>query len=76
MYWTDGGPNRIWRANLDGSGVEALVTSDLESPTAIALDLVNRKVYWAHSGLGTIKRANLDGSGIEEIVSGGTDPDD
>ena len=29
MYWTDSGTRKIQRANLDGSGVEDLVTSGL-----------------------------------------------
>lgn len=36
MYWTDEGTNKIQRANLDGSGVEDLVTA---IPRGIALDL-------------------------------------
>ncbi len=37
MYWTDSGTDTIERANLDGSGQEALVTSGLITPNAIAL---------------------------------------
>ena len=40
MYWTDWVRRKIQRANLDGSGVEDLVTSGLESPAALALDPV------------------------------------
>ena len=38
MYWTDAGTDKIQRANLDGSGVEDLVTG-LNNPYTIALEL-------------------------------------
>ena len=38
MYWTDIGQKKIQRANLDGTGVEDVLTSGFERPTAIALD--------------------------------------
>ena len=38
MYWTDRGSDKIQRANLDGSGVEDLVTG-IDRPYIIALDL-------------------------------------
>ena len=39
MYWTDWGTDTIRRANLDGSGVEDLVTTGLVDPWGIALYL-------------------------------------
>lgn len=54
---------KIFRVNLDGSGLEAIVTG-ITDPYAIALDLVNDKVYWTDD-LGNISRANLDGSSVE-----------
>ena len=73
MYWTDGGTEKIQRANLDGSGVEDLVTG-LSSPRGIALDLGAGKMYWTDSDTGKIQRANLDGSGVEDLVTGLSGP--
>ncbi len=71
MYWTDGGTanytGKIQRANLDGSGVQDLV-SGLDFPGDLVLDLNGGKMYW-HEGV-DIRRANLDGSGIQDLVSG------
>jgi hypothetical protein len=58
----------ILRANLDGSGLETLVT-DQASVDAIALDIAGGKMYWSVPGNGVIRRANLDGSGIEDLIT-------
>lgn len=75
MYWADAGTNKVHRANLDGSGIEELltVTDPILSPLSIALDLGGGKMYiglgdyeWQTDG--KIQRANLDGSGVEELI--------
>ena len=74
MYWTNNGiiPHSIWRANLDGSGVEAIVTSGLNTPSGIAVNSAEGKVYWTDAGFeDEIQRANLDGSGVEDLVTEG-----
>ncbi|MCG8608182.1 hypothetical protein MJD09_24755, partial [bacterium] len=74
MYWTDISANRIRRANMDGSEVEDLITSGLEGPYGLDLDLRSGKMYWTELTQSSgrtptrIRRANLDGSGIEEIT--------
>ncbi|MCY4594774.1 MAG: T9SS type A sorting domain-containing protein [Bryobacterales bacterium] len=77
MYWTDGGTTRhrskIQRANLDGSGVEVLVTG-LEPALAVgayglALDLDAGKMYWTAPRTSKIQRANLDGTQVEGLVT-------
>ncbi len=74
VYWTHGStPGTIRRANLDGSGMQLLV-SGLKLPRGMAVDAVNGKMYWvqappAGNALGLLKRANLDGSGIETIYA-------
>ena len=68
MYWTDFGTDKIQRSNLDGSGVEDLVTTGLDIPEGIALDISGGKMYWADWGTDKIQRSNLDGSGVEDVV--------
>ena len=76
MYWTDEGTDKIQRSNLDGSGVEDLVTTGLEAPESIALDVSGGKMYWTEQGTDKIQRSNLDGSGVEDLVTTGLDRPD
>jgi hypothetical protein len=73
MYFSDVPVNRvIKRANLDGSGVETILT--LSAPydfcRTLAIDLPNQKIYLSllsdsNSTWRAIARANLDGSNFE-----------
>ena len=58
--------NKIYRANLDGSGPEELFDGNAGD---IALDVSAGKMYW--TGSGGIRRANLDGSDVELVGEGG-----
>ncbi|MCY3737494.1 MAG: T9SS type A sorting domain-containing protein [Gemmatimonadaceae bacterium] len=71
IYWTDQDTRWIWRANLDGSDAEAIVTARLIRPVAIALDLARDQIYWTDAGSNRIQRANLDGSRVQTLVSVG-----
>ncbi|MEM1270286.1 MAG: starch-binding protein [Bacteroidota bacterium] len=69
LYWTNRSNGKIQRANLDGSGVEDVLTG-LSQPTGIALDPARGKLYWTARALNSkIQRANLDGTGIEDLVT-------
>ena len=61
---------KIQRSNLDGSGVEDLVTG-LEGSGGIALDVSGGKMYWTDLITEKIQRSNLDGSGVEDLVTTG-----
>ena len=71
LYWTDWGAGKIQRSNLDGSNVEDLVTTGLDYPDRIALDVSGGKMYWTDWGTEKIQRSNLDGSGVEDLVTTG-----
>ena len=74
IYWTDLGAGKVRRSNLDGSGVEDLVTG-LSRPLGIALDGAAGKMYWAAADLGKIQRSNIDGSDVEDVVTGLSEPE-
>ena len=72
MYWRDSAAGTIYRASLDGSNVEVLLTG-LEGPGVLALDVAGGQMYWTdwgETGVGTIYRASLDGSNVEAFLAG------
>ncbi|UCG15619.1 MAG: SUMF1/EgtB/PvdO family nonheme iron enzyme [Phycisphaerales bacterium] len=69
MYWTDMGTDKIQRSNLDGSGVNDVLSPVLHMPGGIALDPAGGKMYWTDWEKRKIQRANLDGLGIEDLVT-------
>ncbi|XP_070199995.1 low-density lipoprotein receptor-related protein 4-like isoform X2 [Littorina saxatilis] len=62
VYWTDTVMDKITRANLDGSELEAVVSDGLHTPDGLAIDSVGRKIYWTDDGHNRIEVSNLDGS--------------
>ena len=67
LYWTDPGTHKIYSANIDGSGLETVVTW-APNPRGIAVD--KGKIYWTDSRTRQIYRANLDGSQLEVLIAG------
>jgi hypothetical protein len=75
IYWTDKGDGAVWRANLDGSGKQSLI-SGLTIPVGLALDLAGAKIYYDdQSSGGSSYSANLDGSWPTTLVEGLSAPD-
>ena len=71
IYWTDKGTDKIQRANLDGTNIQDVVSTGLNSPEGIAIDVTGGKIYWTDAGSGKIQRANLNGANVQDIVSPG-----
>ena len=63
IYWLTF--DSIRRANLDGTGVETLVTG-MNGIRGLALG--GGMIYWTRVQ-GLIQRANLDGTGVEDVVT-------
>jgi sugar lactone lactonase YvrE len=73
IYWVDSGKDKIQCANLDGSGVTDLVTTSLNQPRGIAIDVANSKMYWTDGAGCKIKCASLDGTEVTTLISTGLD---
>ena len=74
IYWGETYPDDIIKkANLDGTGIENVVTTN--SIRSLAIDVTGGKIYWSDSGwdgstyLPYIARANLNGTGMETILT-------
>lgn len=73
IYWTNNpatGPAVIERANLDGSGREALNIPGLTYLTDITIDYISGKLLWVDLGAQKIMRANFDGSNPQTLRDG------
>jgi len=62
VYWTDVNNFVIRRANLDGSGVEDVITSGLVFPSAIVLHPPSGAMFWLDQVENQLLTAGLDGS--------------
>jgi DNA-binding beta-propeller fold protein YncE len=74
IYWMERAAppaGEVRRANLDGTGMETLVTGLGDQAFDVALDLGAGKMYWVERFPSSIRRANLDGSGIEDVTPAG-----
>uniref|UniRef100_A0AAQ4RSN1 EGF-like domain-containing protein n=1 Tax=Gasterosteus aculeatus aculeatus TaxID=481459 RepID=A0AAQ4RSN1_GASAC len=62
VFWSDVTLDRIMKANLNGSNVQEVVSTGLESPGGLAIDWIHDKLYWTDSGTSRIEVANLEGT--------------
>jgi len=81
LYWSEQGTPgaRIRRANLDGSGVEDIVTTTsapgFSTPKGLEVDVDGRVLYFVDGGLnGSILRAQLDGGSPVPVLLNLNDP--
>uniref|UniRef100_A0AAR2KHS0 EGF-like domain-containing protein n=1 Tax=Pygocentrus nattereri TaxID=42514 RepID=A0AAR2KHS0_PYGNA len=68
VFWSDVTLDRIMKANLNGSNVEEVVSTGLESPGGLAIDWIHDKLYWTDSGTSRIEVANLDGTHRKVLI--------
>ncbi len=68
LYWTE--PGAIRRVNTDGSQIQDLITSEVNDPDYLSLDLDAGKMFWVDGGFSSdrIKWANLDGSENQDLI--------
>ena len=70
VYWSDHTAHRIWRRNLDLTGL-TVVVDGAGYPVDIAVDPIEQYVYWTNRTAGRIQKAPLStGSPITDLVTG------
>ena len=67
IYWTDNSAGKIQRANLDGSGIEDVLTGI--TVHSLVVDQIGAKMYWTDPTGVRIRRSDLDGTSIEDLVT-------
>jgi hypothetical protein len=68
LYVVDQGtPPAVFRANLDGTEFETLITAGLDNPYGIALDVANDRLFLVDNGNDQVLRAELDGSNLADL---------
>ena len=72
IYYAGNYTDRIYRANLDGSGEVSLISGI--NPLGIAIDGTTSKLFWCDSSSGKIFSSGLDGSSVKSIVTGLNEP--
>jgi len=77
IYWTNGVPGTIGRANIDGTGAVQNLIEGGAQPHGVAVDAAH--IYWTNvlntnTSAGTIGRANLDGTGADQNFITGVNP--
>uniref|UniRef100_A0A6I8NV17 Very low-density lipoprotein receptor n=2 Tax=Ornithorhynchus anatinus TaxID=9258 RepID=A0A6I8NV17_ORNAN len=61
-YWSDWGePAKIEKAGMNGFDRRQLVTTDIQWPNGITLDLVKSRLYWLDSKLHMLSSVDLNG---------------
>jgi len=74
IYFVESGPDKIRRANLDGTAPQDLLT--ITGPHFLALDFGASTMYFTNDADGKIHRANFDGSGVIDLITGLNEPGD
>jgi len=71
IYWSEGvSVRQINRANLDGSNVESVIsTNEFSEGVDLAIDSLSGHIYYVEPSNDVIKRANLDGSNETTIIN-------
>ncbi|KAF3832984.1 hypothetical protein F7725_026649 [Dissostichus mawsoni] len=73
LYYTDVTLDVIRRANLDGTGMETVISQGLKTTDGLAVDWVSRNMYWTDTGRNTIEVAHLDGTSRKVLVNNSLD---
>ncbi|OXB63008.1 hypothetical protein ASZ78_003103 [Callipepla squamata] len=72
LYWTDVKTQTIKRAFINGTGLETIISRDIQSIRGLAVDWISRNLYWISSEFDEtqINVAHLDGSLKTSIIHG------
>ncbi|NXS93779.1 LRP1B protein, partial [Jacana jacana] len=71
LFFTDyGNAAKVERCDMDGMNRTWIVDSEIEQPTALALDLINKYVYWVDIYLDSVEVVDYQGRRRHTIIKG------
>ena len=68
VYWTDQ-VRGVFNVFLNGSGMQDVITSEIDHPDGLAVDWIGRNLYWTDTGTDRIEVAKLDGTSRKVLIS-------
>ncbi|KAH8272873.1 hypothetical protein KR018_006184 [Drosophila ironensis] len=68
VYWGDISAKKIVSAKYDGTDARPFITTDIESPEGIAIDVISRRLYWTDSVKDTVEVASLDDPSLRAVI--------
>ncbi|XP_022803616.1 sushi, von Willebrand factor type A, EGF and pentraxin domain-containing protein 1-like isoform X2 [Stylophora pistillata] len=71
IYWTDVTLKLLARAFPNGSSVEVIAHTDVETPDGLVVDYIGRILYWTDTGTSKLEVARLDGSFRKSLITTG-----
>lgn len=72
-YWADAGANSIRRSNLDGSGIEDVVTG-VNAPYGLSFDTAAGALLWTSSGDEVVQKLDSGGKGFTPLQTDFEEP--
>lgn len=71
VYWSNNLKKAIYRAKLNGSNEEKIISDEIEQCDGIAIDWVARNLYWAEAGRNYIAVSRLNGTSRRVLIEEG-----
>jgi low density lipoprotein receptor-related protein 5/6 len=68
VYWTDQ-VRGIFNVFMNGTGLQEVITSQVDHPDGLAVDWLGRNLYWTDTGTDRIEVAKLDGTSRKVLIS-------
>ncbi|XP_032221449.2 low-density lipoprotein receptor-related protein 6 isoform X2 [Nematostella vectensis] len=73
IYWSDTRTKAIKRAQIDGTFIEDIITTNIGVCDGLAIEWRTRRIYWTDRTYRFIQVATLDGSRRHVLISSGLD---
>ena len=73
VYWTDPGEDVIKKMTFNGSNVEMIIDTGIDSVDSLVVDSIGKKLYWTDAGLNSIEVSELDGTNRKVLIWSGLD---